>query len=105
MRTHTRHVFMCVGPRCTENGERAQAMFELMGEKIDALPELRVKRTRTHCMVACRAQGPVLVVYPEGVWYRYETEADIEEILDRHVLRGERVQRLLVTPDLSRLHR
>ena len=46
-----------------------------------------------------------MVVYPEGVWYRYETEADIEEILDRHVLRGERVQRLLITPDFSRMHR
>ena len=59
------------------NGERAQAMFELMGEKIDALPELRVKRTRTHCMVACRAQGPVLVVYPEGVWYGHVRPEDV----------------------------
>ncbi|PHV05270.1 MULTISPECIES: (2Fe-2S) ferredoxin domain-containing protein [Rugamonas] len=95
MRTHTRHVFMCVGPRCTENGERAQAMFELMGEKIDALPELRVKRTRTHCMVACRAQGPVLVVYPEGVWYNRVDEAAVERIVTEHLLGDEEVTDLI----------
>ncbi|MBJ7312492.1 ferredoxin [Rugamonas sp. CCM 8940] len=95
MRTHTRHVFMCVGPRCTENGERAQAMFELMGEKIDALPELRVKRTRTHCMVACRAQGPVLVVYPEGVWYNRVDEAAVERIVTEHLLGNEEVSDLI----------
>lgn len=86
---------MCVGPRCTENGERAQAMFELMGEKIDALPELRVKRTRTHCMVACRAQGPVLVVYPEGVWYNRVDEAAVERIVTEHLLGNEEVSDLI----------
>ncbi len=86
---------MCVGPRCTENGERAQAMFELMGEKIDALPELRVKRTRTHCMVACRAQGPVLVVYPEGVWYNRVDEAAVERIVTEHLLGDEEVTDLI----------
>jgi (2Fe-2S) ferredoxin len=86
---------MCVGPRCTDNGERAQAIFELMGEKIDALPELRVKRTRTHCMVACRAQGPVLVVYPEGVWYNRVDEAAVERIVTGHLLGNEEVTDLI----------
>ena len=56
------------------------------------------------CLNLCE-YGPVLVVYPEGVWYRYETEADIDKIVDQLVLRGERVPRLLVTPDPSRMHR
>lgn len=95
MRTHTKHVLMCVGPRCTENGVAAQAMFELMGEKIDARPELRIKRTRTHCMVACRAQAPVLVVYPEGVWYRCADEAALERILVEHLQHGREVSELI----------
>lgn len=95
MRTHVRHVLMCVGPRCTENGVAAQAMFELMGEKIDAREHLAVKRTRTHCMVACRAQAPVLVVYPEGVWYRCADEAALDRIVCEHLEGGREVSDLI----------
>ncbi|WP_332878836.1 (2Fe-2S) ferredoxin domain-containing protein [Massilia sp. S19_KUP03_FR1] len=95
MRTHNRHVFMCVGPRCTEDGTRAQAMFEYMGTKIDAQPELRVKRTRTHCMVACRTEGPLMVVYPEGTWYQRLDEAAIDRIIDVHLVGGAEVKDLV----------
>lgn len=95
MRTHHRHVFMCVGPRCTENGAQAQAMFELMGEKIDANADLRVKRTRTHCMVACKNQGPILLVYPEGTWYRCHDEAALERIVQQHLIGGQEVADLI----------
>lgn len=95
MRTHQRHVLICVGPRCTEDGLRAQAMFELMGEKIDARPELSVKRTRTHCMVACKAQGPILVVYPEGVWYKVEDEQALDRIVIEHLEGGREVSGLI----------
>ena len=95
MRTHNRHVFMCVGPRCTEDGTRAQAMFEYMGTKIDAQPELRVKRTRTHCMVACRTEGPLMVVYPEGTWYQRLDEAAIDRIVEAHLVGGEEVTDLV----------
>ena len=40
-----------------------------------------------------------MVIYPEGVWYTYANEDDIDEILTRHVIRGERVDRLLLRPD------
>jgi len=86
---------MCVGPRCTENGIEAQAVFELMGEKIDARPELRIKRTRTHCMVACRNEGPILVVYPEGVWYNRVDAAAVERIVSEHLVDGREVTDLI----------
>jgi (2Fe-2S) ferredoxin len=38
----------------------------------------------------------VLVVYPEAVWYTYVDRADIDEIIDRHVLGGEIVERLVI---------
>ena len=56
------------------------------------------------CLNMCE-YGPAMVIYPEGVWYRYENEFDIKEIFDKHVLRGEHVMRLLIKPDLSKLHR
>ena len=40
-----------------------------------------------------------MVVYPEGVWYRYGNEADIDEILEVHVRDGGRVERLMLQPD------
>ncbi|PKO82975.1 MAG: ferredoxin [Betaproteobacteria bacterium HGW-Betaproteobacteria-11] len=91
MRTHTRHVLMCTGPRCTEDGVVAQAMFELMGGKIDARPHLRIKRTRTHCMVACQFKGPILLVYPEGVWYRCINETTLDRIVTEHLEGGREV--------------
>ncbi|MBP0599434.1 ferredoxin [Herbaspirillum sp. LeCh32-8] len=95
MRTHTRHVLMCVGPRCTENGVLAESMFAVLGEQIDARPELRVKRTRTHCMVACKAQAPVVVVYPEGVWYRCEDAQAVERVVVEHLEGGREVTDLI----------
>lgn len=56
------------------------------------------------CLNMCE-YGPAMVIYPEGVWYRYESELDIEEILDKHIYRGEQVTRLLIKADLSKLHR
>jgi (2Fe-2S) ferredoxin len=40
-----------------------------------------------------------MVIYPEGIWYRAETTADIDEILETHLRRGERVTRLLLRPE------
>lgn len=95
MRVHDRHVFMCVGPRCTPGEGRAQAVFEHMGDLIDAQPGLAVKRTRTHCMVACKFNGPVLVVYPEGVWYQRVDEAAAARIVDEHLVGGREVTDLI----------
>jgi len=39
-----------------------------------------------------------VVVYPEGVWYRVRSDADVKEIMERHIMKGEVVDRLLI-PD------
>jgi (2Fe-2S) ferredoxin len=44
----------------------------------------------------------VAVVYPEGVWYSYVDLADIDEIVDSHLVRGVVVERLLTPPELGR---
>ena len=40
-----------------------------------------------------------MVIYPEGVWYRYESQQDIDEILQTHLVEGGRVTRLMLQPD------
>jgi (2Fe-2S) ferredoxin len=56
-----------------------------------------VRANKAGCLDHC-AQGPSVVVYPEGVWYTVASEADVTEIMERHVMRGEIVTRLLM-PD------
>lgn len=105
------HVFCCINERpathrrgcCASKGSESLANYMCRRGMVTARGR-HIRINLSGCLNMCE-YGPVMVIYPEGVWYRYETESDIEEILDRHVLRGERVQRLLVTPDLSRMHR
>lgn len=47
------------------------------------------------CLGRCE-EGPVLVIYPEGVWYSYKTYNDIDEIIEKHLINGQIVDRLLL---------
>jgi (2Fe-2S) ferredoxin len=47
------------------------------------------------CLDAC-SFGMAMVIYPEGIWYGGVTMADVEEIVDRTLLRGEVIERLLI---------
>jgi (2Fe-2S) ferredoxin len=40
-----------------------------------------------------------MVIYPEGIWYSYHSIEDAEEILQRHLIKGERVERLMLQPE------
>jgi (2Fe-2S) ferredoxin len=95
MRTHSKHVLMCTGPRCTENGRLAEAMFLKLGELIDSRPDLKVKRTRSQCFAVCK-NGPILVVYPDGVWYRCAGEPALERIVEEHLQGGNEVSEHII---------
>jgi len=47
------------------------------------------------CLDRCE-EGPTVVVYPEGVWYRYADQRDIDEIVDSHLVNGRVVERLRI---------
>ncbi|MEO5340303.1 MAG: hypothetical protein H7837_07285 [Magnetococcus sp. MYC-9] len=99
------HVFCCVNSRDVTDpriGCGRQGALELQGYlkarvKQSAVPA-RIRINNSGCLDRC-ALGPVLVIYPEGVWYHYRTQADMDEILARHILGGERVERLLLHND------
>jgi len=94
------HVFFCRNQR--ENGEAccedrgAEAMWAYAKQRIkdlglDGVGGIRINKSG--CMGRCE-EGPVLVVYPQGVWYTYIDETDIEEIITRHLQNGEVIERL-----------
>jgi (2Fe-2S) ferredoxin len=55
----------------------------------------KVRINKAGCMDRCE-EGPVVVVYPQGTWYTYVDNSDIDEIIDRHILKGEVVERLKI---------
>ena len=94
MRTHVKHVLVCTGPRCDIDGAPVQAMLDQLGKLIDARPDLKVKRTRTHCMMVCK-DAPIMAVYPEGVWYKSVDEKMLERIAVEHLEGGREVTELV----------
>ena len=54
-----------------------------------------IRANKSGCLDHC-AFGPSVVVYPEGIWYTIRSVEDVTEIMDRHVDRGEIVERLLM---------
>ena len=103
------HVFCCVNERppkhrrgcCSSKGSRQ--LCDYMCRRSMALGLQRVRINHAGCLNRCEL-GPTMVIYPEGVWYSYATEDDIDEILKRHVMRGGRVERLLLRPDQGSRH-
>lgn len=96
------HVFFCTNLRedgakcCAASG--GQAMRDYAKGKIKALDMNGAGKCRINsagCMDRCN-EGPLLVVYPEGVWYTYVDEHDIDEIIERHLQHGEVVERLKI---------
>jgi (2Fe-2S) ferredoxin len=105
---YERHVFFCLNER--KNGDDAcaahgsQAGFDHCKAKVKALGLAgpgKVRVNKAGCLDRCAA-GPVLVVYPEAVWYTYVDHHDIDEIVDAHLGRGEVVTRLLTPANVGR---
>ncbi len=97
MMNYARHMLVCVGSRCTEDGE-AQDLFDTLGEKFKAAGidkgDLRVKRTRTHCFATCKG-GPIMCIQPDGVWYSNVTEDNLDRIIEEHLVGGKPVEDLV----------
>lgn len=96
------HVFFCVNQR--EQGENccanfgAQAVRDYAKKRIKELglsKEAGARINMAGCLGRCE-HGPVIVVYPEAVWYTYLDEEDIDEIIGQHLQQGKIVERLLI---------
>lgn len=99
---YRRHVFCCVNMRasghprgcCSTKG--AIKLRAHMKARAKGLPGVRVNAAQ--CLDRCE-RGPTVVIYPEGVWYSVRTTEDVDEIVETHLAKGGRVDRLMLRPD------
>ena len=87
------HVLVCSGTGCTSS--KSPRIIENMEKELAAKGLAKeVKVVKTGCFGLC-AEGPIMVVYPEGVMYYRVSPDDVAEIVSEHLLKGRYVQRLM----------
>jgi (2Fe-2S) ferredoxin len=97
------HVFFCLNQR--DNGEAccqdkgAEAAFDHMKARVKKLNlsgKGQARINRSGCLDRC-GKGPLLVVYPQAIWYTFIDNEDINEIIESHLLNEKIVERLVVS--------
>jgi (2Fe-2S) ferredoxin len=100
-----RHIFICTNQRpeghprgcCNPSGDgELHALFKAkLAER--GVPNSSVRANKAGCLDQCEI-GPTVVVYPDAVWYGHVTPADVDEIIESHIVGGKPVERLII-PD------
>lgn len=102
MNKPSRHIFICTSSRptgqqkgmcLTKDGVNVMMKFMEEVEERDMGGDVFV--TNTGCFGLCE-KGPIVVVYPDNVWYKNVTMDDVGEIMDKHIEGGEPIARLLI---------
>ncbi len=100
---YRKHVFCCINERpdghprgcCKDKG--AIRLRNYMKARAKELGLTDVRINASGCLDRCEL-GPTMVIYPEGVWYRCRTTAEVDEVLQRHIIEGDRVGHLMLGP-------
>ncbi len=98
------HVFCCTNERpaghrrgsCKTRG--SEPLRNYMKARAKELGLTRVRINQSGCLDRCEL-GPTVVIYPEGVWYTCRSTADVDEILQKHLIEGGRAERLMLRPE------
>ena len=99
-----KHIFVCANQRpdghprgCCDPAGNAELQKLFKAKLAQCGLKGRVRANKSGCLDQCE-HGPNLVVYPDAVWYGGVTAADVDEIIESHILGGKPVERLII-PD------
>jgi len=99
---YSHHVFFCCNQRAAGeaccNNHASSEMRAYCKDRVKALCLTGAGKVRVNqagCLDRCD-EGPVIVVYPEEVWYTYVDKTDVDEIIDEHLKHGRIVERLRI---------
>jgi len=101
---YDRHVFFCTNerpdghPRGCCKAKDAEKLRNYMKSRAKEMGLERIRINSAGCLDRCEL-GPTLVIYPEGVWYKCESMADVDRILSDHVQGSARVTDLMLMPE------
>ena len=98
MGQYAQHVFVCTsGETCPSQGDVEKMVKMLRAGVVTAGRQVEVRINKAGCFSQC-GHGPMIVFYPDNVWYHGVQESDIAEILDSHIKGGVPVKRLVYDP-------
>jgi len=102
---YTKHVLMCTnqkvaGKQCCANsgGEEFFSHMKTRLLELDMHGPGKIRVSKSGCLGRC-SSGPCIVIYPEGIWYTYETVEDIDQIVDKYLVDGKPVEQLLINQE------
>lgn len=102
MRSYGHHLLICAHGDCAdpEAADRLQQYFRDLAQPLGLLKlrnSGRVKCTLTGCLGVCTG-GPIVVVYPDGIWYHHVDQAVLARIVHEHLLDGQPVEEYIPPP-------
>lgn len=97
---YDKHIFICINQR-DENSRQScgncgsEELAKNMKKKCKSAAIKNIRVNTSSCLNRCE-QGPVMVIYPEGIWYNFNNEADIDKIVNKHILQNKIVEELIL---------
>lgn len=108
MQKFQHHLFICINKRADGNpkgcclSKGAEEVLTTFKKEIKKRGlKGKIRANKAGCLDAC-AFGPVVVIYPEGIWYTVKTKEDALEVIKEHIMKGKTVDRLLVNRPWAR---